>query len=410
MIQRTIYKKILNSIKNYPITLITGARKVGKTTLCKELAKDMNFNYVTLADIRNRSLAISDPMMFLKLNPCPLIIDDVEYAPGLFDCIESIVNKQKFEEKNNHGMFVLSSNHNFKFLEGVTQSMAGRVSIINMSPLSVSEINNVEENPFSIDIMQVSKRTKDYKIDINNLFKHIVDGMYPELYDNPSLDKNEFYSNYVDTYINKDVTSIINVADKLKFQNFMEVLASLTGEQLVYDSIAKACGVSMPTIKSWVSVLMAGDIIYLLESYNEMSAIKRVSRKYKIYFKDTGLAAYLARLNDPEILKRSRFAGSFVETYIINEIMKSYLNNNVKPNFYYYRDNDQKEIDLVILDKGKIDFIECKTGTRFNASDLKGFNALANKTKYEIGGKCIICNTEGIYKIDDTLVLPITAI
>ena len=126
--------------------------------------------------------------------------------------------------------------------------------------------------------------------------------------------------------------------------------------------------------------------------------------------KDTGLACYLAKLNDAEILKRSIFAVSFVATYIINEIMKSYLNNNIKPNFYYYRDNDQKEIDLIILDKGKIYFIECKSGTKFNSSDIKAFNTLEAKTKYEVGGKCIICNTEGIYKIEDTLVLPITAI
>ncbi len=410
MIKRTIYDKILNSINNRPITLITGARQVGKSTLCHQLVKDLQFNYVSLDDIYNRGLAIKDPEMFLQLNPCPLIIDEVQYAPNLFDRIEAIVNKQKFETGNNYGMFVLTGSEVYKLMEGVTQSMAGRVSIINMSPLSVSEINNVYEEPFELDILKKSERVKKYKIHANKLYEYIVNGMYPELYDNHNLDKNEFYSNYVDTYINRDVTNIINISDKLKFQNFMEILASLTGEQLVYDTVAKACGVTIPTIKSWISVLVAGDIIYLLESYNEMSAIKRVSRKCKIYFKDTGLACYLAKLNDPEILKRSRFAGNFVETYIINEIMKSYLNNNVKPNFYYYRDNDQKEIDLVILDKGKINFIECKSGTKFNSLDIKAFNTLEAKTKYEIGGKCIICNTEGIYKIDDTFVLPITAI
>lgn len=194
-------------------------------------------------------------------------------------------------------------------------------------------------------------------------------------------------------------------------QNFMEILASFTGEELVYDRIAKAVGVSILTIQSWISVLIAGDIIHLLQPYNENSIIKRVVKRPKIYFSDTGLACYLARLNHPETLKVSRFNGRFVETYIVNEIMKLYKNNGKRPNFFYYRDNDQKEIDLIILNEGKLHFVECKSGVSFNIGDVSSFETLRNKTNYEIGSWCIVCNTKEIYSIGNGIVvLPISAI
>ncbi len=411
MIKRTIYPYILKSIKNKPITLITGARQVGKSTLCKELVHDLGFNYISLDNLRERQSAINDPEMFLQIHKWPLIVDEVQHAPKLFDIIEQIVNEEKFTNGKNYGMYVLTGSQTFKLLESVSESMAGRVSIIRMSPLSVSEINEKEELPFEIDIIKSQNRTKDYRIDINNLFKMIVKGMYPELYDNKELDFEMFYSDYVDTYINKDVSKILKLTDKLKFQNFMEILASMTGEELVYDTIAKAVGVSIPTIQSWISVLVAGDIIHLLQPYNENFILKRVVKRPKIYFWDTGLACYLARLNDSDTLRVSRFCGRFVETYIVNEIMKSYQNNAKKPNFYYYRDSDQKEIDLIILNKGKLNFIECKSGVSFKLSDVSSFETLEKRTNYLIEKKCIVCNTNTVYSLgDNVIVLPITAI
>lgn len=408
MIQRTIYSMIEKSIKSRPITLITGARQVGKSTLCKKLVNDYQFNYVSLDNLRERQSAVSDPEMFLQLHKWPLIIDEVQYAPQLFDVIEAIVNEEKFINGKNYGMFVLTGSQAYKLIEGVSQSMAGRVSIISMKPLSYNEIIGFEEKPFNFSLDDYSNIINKKSIDIDELYGYIVKGMYPELYDNEYLDSETFYSDYVETYINRDVSQIINLVDKLKFQNFMEILASFTGEELVYDTIAKAVGVSIVTIQSWISVLVSGDIIHLLQPYNENSILKRVVKRPKIYFTDTGLACYLARLDNPETLKRSRFNGRFVETYIINEIMKSYLNNNKKANFYYYRDNDQKEIDLLILDGGKLNFIECKTGVSFSKKDVLAFDKIIKKTQYEVGYKCIICNTKNIYTIgDDIYVLPI---
>ena len=410
MIKRTIKSQIVESIKNKPVTLITGARQVGKSTLCYEIKKEYGFNYVSLDDRRERVQAISDPELFLKMHNWPLIIDEVQYAPALFDVIESIVNKQKLETGKNNGMFILTGFQAYELMKGVTESMAGRVSIIRMSPLSASEIYNKEESKFEINPILNNKRILNYHIEINELFKLIVRGMYPELYDNKEISSDSFYSNYIDTYIERDVSQLINIKDKMKFQNFMEILASLTGQELVYDTIAKAVGVKVNTIKSWISVLMAGEIIYLLEPYKELSVVKRIVRRPKIYFNDTGLACYLARLNNDENLKRSAFAGRFFETYVVNEIKKSYRNNGIKENFYYYRDNNQNEIDLIILENGMLHFAECKAGVSYNKSDIKAFKCL-NDSKYQIGLSCIICNTDSIYTIDENAyALPVTAI
>ena len=410
MIDRTIKNVVIETIKNKPVTLITGARQVGKTTLCKIIMEDMNFNYVSLDDLRERSLAITDPEMFLKLHNWPLIIDEIQYAPGLFDVIEALVNKQKFDTGNNYGMFVLTGSQSYNLMQGVSQSMAGRIGIVKMSPLSYSEISGVEENPFSIDLQTIQKRTKKHKLDVNDLYKNIVRGFYPELYDNKKLDYNSFYADYVNSYIEKDVSQLINLNDKLKFQKFIELLASMTGEELIYSNLSKIIGININTVKSWISVLVAGDIITLIEPYYEDSITKRITKRQKIVFNDTGLACYLARLNDSETLRRSRFAGHFVETYIINEIIKSYHNNNQIFNAFYYRDSNLNEIDLIILQNGILTPIECKSGVSYNSSDVSGFKQI-DFSKYDIGTGAVICNTDSIYVIKEKVyAIPITAI
>ena len=410
MIKRTIKKQILESIKHSPVTLVTGARQVGKSTLCYEIKKELGYGYVSLDEPRERKLALEDPEMFLQIHECPLIIDEIQYAPGLFNVMESIVNKEKLEKGSNNGMFVIAGSEAYELMKGISESMAGRVSIIRMSPLSVREILSSEESEFVFDLIALNKRSKDYSMNANTLFSLITRGMYPELHANTEIKNTVFYSNYVSTYLERDISNLINVKDKLKFQNFIEVLASITGEELVYDTIAKAVGIKIDTVKSWISVLLAGDIIYLLQPYNELSIMKRIVKRPKIYFNDTGLACYLAGINDATILKNSIFKGRFVETYIVNELRKNYLNNGIRPNFYYYRDNNQNEIDLVILKDGKLHFIECKSGVEFSQRDVKGFDQLS-KSNYEIGCSFIICNTPTVYKIKDNVyAIPITSI
>ncbi|MFI3211693.1 MAG: ATP-binding protein [Peptostreptococcaceae bacterium] len=409
-INRTIKEEIFDRIKTRPVVYISGARQVGKSTLCKEIIKELSFNYVTLDDIREKELAIKDPELFLKIHKWPLIIDEVQYAPKLFEVIQSIVNKENFDNGSNYSMFVLTGSQSYQLMDNVTQSMAGRVSIIKMSPLSMSEINGKEEKPFQVNALINNERVSKYNISLEELYSKIIRGFYPELYKTHTLNSNEFYSNYVRTYLERDVSNLINLNNKLKFQNFMEILASMTSQELVYEKLSKAIGVDKKTIQNWISILVSGDIITLLQPYNEMSIVKRIVKRPKVYFNDTGLACYLARINDKNILMNSMFNGSFVETYIFNEIVKSYTNNIEPVNFYYYRDTNQNEIDLIILNKGVLTKVECKAGISYKTSDVKSFNQL-DKSSYKLGDSCIICNTEKIYSIDKAVIaLPISAI
>lgn len=409
MFNRHIYNQILDSIKSKPVTLITGARQVGKSTIAFEFEK-IGFSYVSLDSSREREMARKDPELFLELHPWPLIIDEVQRAPELFNVIEEIVNKEKRVRIDNYGMFILTGSQMYRLMNGITESLAGRVSIIHMMPLSRNEILDRDEPVFNFDIINIQKRAKLNPLQPIQLFNDIVKGFYPELYSNTRLNVQKFYSDYVETYIERDVSEMVNVKDKLQFRRFMELIASLTGEELVVNNIAKIIGVDKKTITAWLSVLIAGDIVYLLESYNEISISKRIVKRPKLYFTDTGLACYLAKLTSGDILQASTFSGRFVETYIINEIKKSYLNNGVEPNFYYYRDSNMNEIDLVIIADGKLHRVECKSGIKFNNSSVKGFKQL-DKTEYQIGAKAIICNTDSVYPLDDNVyVLPLAGI
>ena len=399
----------MNNIKSYPVTLVTGARQIGKSTLCYELTKEHNYNYVSLDDIDNRSEALNDPKFFLSKHKAPLIIDEVQYAPILFEYIEAIVNRTRLEVGDANGMYILTGSQKFNLMKNVTESMAGRVGVINMSPLSYNETINREEILFKVDLDVAFEREK-HKIDSDQLFESITKGFYPELYRNPSLDINMFYSNYVSTYIDRDVTDIVNVKSKLLFHKLMQLLASLTGEELVYDNLAKQIGVDKKTIVSWISVLEASNVIYLLQPYYETSLTKRIIKRPKIYFRDTGLACHLAKLADSKNLAISHFSGHFVETYVINEIIKSYENTGTYAEFYYYRDSEQNEVDLIIQVDGEITLVEIKSGMNFTNNNIKSFKAL-EKTNYKIAKSCIICLNESIYKINDNIyALPISVI
>ncbi len=409
MIARHIYNQILNSVKSRPVTLITGARQVGKSTIAFEFEK-MVFSYVSLDSSRDRELANYDPVLFLQLHPWPLIIDEVQRAPGLLNAIEEIVNNEKRKRIDNYGMYILTGSQMYRLMNGITESLAGRVSIIHMMPLSRNEIIHRDEPVFDFNILNIQKRASANPLTAIQLFDDIVKGFYPELYSNNKLKVQKFYSDYVETYIERDVSEILNVKDKLLFRNFMELIASLTGEELVYDNIAKIIGVDKKTVMSWLSVLLAGDIVYLLQPYNELSISKRIVKRPKLYFSDTGLACYLAKLNSGDVLRSSAFSGRFVETYVINELKKSYINNGKEPSFYYYRDNNMNEINLVIIQDGKLHRVECKSGISFSDKAVKGFKQLDN-TKYQIGSKAIICNTDTIYPLKDNVyVLPISGI
>ena len=406
MIQRTLWPVLLKSIQEKPVTLITGARQVGKSTLCKLLNQKEKFAYVSLDNLMERQAAKKDPELFLTLHPWPLIIDEVQYAPELFPVIQSKINEQKFKHGDNQGMYVLTGSQTYALMEGVTESMAGRVRILHLAPLSQREAFNVSAETFSFS--SLTKR-KPLTMTIPSLYQSMIRGYYPELYEKPNLSTEQFYSDYVDTYINRDISNLLRLNDKLKFQQFMEVLASLTGQELVYETIGKSIGVSKQTITHWISLLVAGDIIFLLQPYHETSTLKRVIKRPKMYFKDTGLAAFLAKINDPINLQKSIYNGRFVETYVVNELLKAYQNVGQIINCYYYRDFNQHEIDLVVVEGNKLNLFEIKAGIQHTLSDTKAFDTLIKQSKLDVGVCGVFSLSPKIYALNkQRIVIPFT--
>lgn len=410
MIPRTALVQIEKGIKLKPVTLITGARQTGKTTLCKEIAERHGFFYVSLADRSERVLAKDDPDMFLSVHPAPLIIDEVQYAPALFEALESAVDKRKFETGSNEGMYIITGSQAYNVMQGVTQSMAGRIYMVEMSPLSLSEILGREEVPFRVDFESNIRRAMEHVLSVEDVFSMIVRGGYPELYQKPEMETAKFYSDYVDSYLDRDVSQLISLKDRDRFTVFIQYMASMTGQELVYEHVANAVGVSSKTVQQWTGVLVAGGIVRLLTPFVPASNTKAVTSRPKMYFRDTGLACYLSRMFDPETLRVGYLAGHMVETFIINEILKSYDNNCMENGFYYYRDAEGNEVDLVMLSNGILNLVECKSGMTYDDDDVKAFSKL-KKSNYTLGPSCIICLTESAYPIKDSVyALPVSSI
>ncbi len=406
MIKRSVYDTILRTISAKPVTLITGARQVGKTTLCNALKDEIGAEYVTLADHDERELAKRDPYMFLAIHKAPLIIDEVQYAPELFQEIESIVDRERLRDPLVNSLFILASSQSYGLMKDVTQSLSGRIGIVTVPTISLCEEAGVDERPFRID--PIDAFAAGSEIEMTDLPKKVIRGMYPELLMNDRISAASFYSDYVDTYIMRDVSEMVNVQDKDRFRSFMEVVASLTGQELVYETITKAIGADVKTIKRWLSVLVAGDIIRLLEPYSDVSVTKRVSKRPKIYFKDTGLACFLARIPDERILFSSYLKGPMMETFIVNEIIKTHENKGLKTPFFYYRDNNNVEIDLVMLYDGVLSMIECRSGHTYDKGDIKAFDRLSTNLD-RIG--CIVCNCNRPYPITrEVYALPLRSV
>lgn len=400
LINRTILPIVIQSTEEYPVTLITGCRQVGKTTLASYFEKEKGYKYISFDDTELLDEAKSNPKLFLEKQGYPLIIDEVQKETSMFKEIERIVNEKRRKEGSwsANGMYILTGSQKFSLMKEVSESMSGRVGIIEMPPLSQSEIRGWKETPFIINNEALINRSETNRLSEDELYTSIVRGFYPARWEIENKPIANYYANYVKTYIDRDVSQLINLKDKVNFENMLKILASLTGEELVVDNVAKTIGVDNKTINHWISIAITGDIISLLPPYYEDSINKRIIKRNKLYFNDTGLACFLLGIDTPKALKLSTFKGRMVETYIHNEIVKSYLNNGITPNLFYYRDSNQNEIDLIILKDGSLYFVECKSGKNFSSKNIKGFSQL-NKTKYEIEGQCIICTTEEAYRI-----------
>lgn len=391
-----VIKKISDTFR---VLLVTGPRQTGKTTLLKSL-KPENMGYVTLDDKILRKQAQDDPKLFLEEHPAPLFIDEAQYAPDLFSYIKINVDNSKAK-----GQYWITGSQQFNLMKNASESLAGRVGIVNLNSFTYSEIVKNENK----DLFNPDKLKKAAKIEVNDLFEIIFKGGMPEFYDNPKIDRNLYFQNYINTYIEKDVRELIEIGKLEEFKKFMVSIASRIGEQLNYSDISKDCGVSVPTIISWMSVLVSSGLVYLLEPYMS-SQLKRMTHIPKIYFMDTGLAAYLAGWVSARDLQLSSTSGHYLENFVICEIIKSYNARGIKPNLSYYRDKEKHEIDLVFYKNNKLYPFEIKKTASPNSSMISSFKYLENSKK-EIATGGIICLYDNLMKMDEkNYIIPISSV
>lgn len=391
-----VIKKISDTFR---VLLVTGPRQTGKTTLLKSL-KPENMGYVTLDDKILRKQAQDDPKLFLEEHPAPLFIDEAQYAPDLFSYIKINVDNSKAK-----GQYWITGSQQFNLMKNASESLAGRVGIVNLNSFTYSEIVKNENK----DLFNPDKLKKAAKIEVNDLFEIIFKGGMPEFYDNPKIDRNLYFQNYINTYIEKDVRELIEIGKLEEFKKFMVSIASRIGEQLNYSDISKDCGVSVPTIISWMSVLVSSGLVYLLEPYMS-SQLKRMTHIPKIYFMDTGLAAYLAGWESARDLQLSSTSGHYLENFVICEIIKSYNARGIKPNLSYYRDKEKHEIDLVFYKNNKLYPFEIKKTASPNSSMISSFKYLENSKK-EIATGGIICLYDNLMKMNEkNYIIPISSV
>ncbi|MDR0916857.1 MAG: ATP-binding protein [Oscillospiraceae bacterium] len=404
--KRHAEEAILKLSKMFGAVLVTGARQVGKTTLLKDVASAAA--YVTLDDPLQLASAVEQSGTFFKDNPPPVFVDEIQYAPNLFPQIKIILDRDKAK-----GSFFLSGSQQFKMMKNVSESLAGRLGILNLHGLSLRELSDAAFNePFLPTEEYFSKRKIDApKINYSDVWQIIHRGSMPELCANSDFDWQMFYAAYVKTYIERDVRDLTQVGDEVKFLQFMTVTASCTGQLLNVASLARDVGISQPTAERWLSILVTSNLVYLLAPYHN-NITKRTVKTPKLYYLDTGLAAYLTRWNTADVLKNGAMAGAFFESFVISEVIKSYANRGVlELPLYFYRDRDGNEIDLLIEDGGTLYPIEIKKHADPKKSDVAKFSLLDRLPTVARGHGGVVCLYDNLVTLSgNDRAIPITLI
>lgn len=403
LIHRTMLNIVEEYTKMFSVLLLTGSRQVGKTTLLK-LYND-KINFVSLDDLKERELAIEDPEMFLKIHGYPLIIDEFQYAPNLLSYIKIIVDEEKFKNlkanKNNEVLYYLTGSQVFSAMENVSETLAGRIGIINMYGLTTKEIHNKKNDLFVPTLENIKTTERIENFDINNVFERIIKGSYPKLYQNDNMKIKDCYSSYVATYIERDIRKLININNEGKFFKFITALAVRSGSILNLNDLASASEVSSATCENWLSILNNTGVIYILKPYFS-NIEKRLIKAPKVYFMDTGLACYLTGYDDAFILSKSAYNVNIFETYVISEIVKNLSNNaiNVNQKLFYYRDSNKVEVDLFIIENNEIFPIEIKMSSNPGKGGVKNINSLRN-LNINLKDGLVICMANEIFPVDD---------
>jgi len=400
-IRREIESSVKNLVDSFKVVLITGPRQVGKSTMLKELFRD-EYHYVSLDDINELQMAQSDPKLFFINHPGKLIIDEVQYCPDLFIEIKRLV-----DQKDESGQFILTGSQTFSLMGNVSESLAGRVGILELKPLSTREIlRERKDAPFKPSRELLGTNITD--ISYSKLWELIHRGSMPELHRNPHMDTETYYASYVSTFIQRDVRQLSVIQDLNLFSRFITVLAARTSQELNYASIAQEVGVDEKTIKSWIGILEASGIVYVIPTFSN-NRLKRITKAPVLYFFDTGLAAYLGRWKTAQNLQNGAYSGVILENYCVSEIIKSYSNQGIiNYPVYFYRDKDQKEIDLILEESGTLYPIEIKQAAIPDIRMARHMSVLEKAEGYNVGVKTILAQVDHYYLLaEDILVCPI---
>ena len=395
MYLRTLVKTIHAVSDSFPVLMVTGPRQVGKTTLLEICAKEdasVHRSYVTLDDMDARTLAQRDPALFLQTWQPPLIIDEIQYAPALFSAIKIIVDRDK-----RNGLFWLTGSQKFELMRGITESLAGRVAIIDMLGLSQAELD--ERGASSLPFVPTAQWLAAARTASTNqskpllaVFRQIWLGSYPRLNEQGPKARDLFYRSYIQTYIQRDVQDVLKVSDQTAFNRFLAAVAARTGQLLNYANLARDVDVDNKTAKAWLSVLESSGLVLLLQPYHS-NLTKRLVKAPKLYFLDTGLAAYLTKWPDAASLEAGSMSGAMLETRVVSEIVKSYWHNGLQGSFFFYRDTDQQEVDLLIESGDTLYPVEIKK-TASPSQNARNQFAVLDKLGKTIGQGAVLCLVE----------------
>lgn len=396
-------ESVVNQVtKEYPIVLVTGPRQVGKTTMLQKLMEGTDRGYVTLDDLSERTLAKTDPELFLQLHKPPVLIDEVQYATELFTYIK--IHADKYHEP---GAFWLTGSQVFKLMRGVQESLAGRVAVLSLTSLSQTEIYGGAKEPFTINLEALEARKEGREAaDTRDIFERIYRGSMPAIVSGANSNSQIFYSSYLSTYIERDIKELSDAIDSLKFFRFITAAAARCGQMLNVAEIARDADINQVQAKNWLGILDTLGMIFYLHPYSN-NLLKRLVKTPKLYFYDTGLVCHLTKWSNAETLESGAMNGAILENYVVAEIRKTYLNCGKEPYMYYYRDKDAKEIDIVLEHDGVLNPIEIKKTSNPGTELIKVFDLL-DKSSVPRAKGAVICMKLGLSAINrDHYIVPV---
>ncbi|MCI5537220.1 MAG: ATP-binding protein [Oscillospiraceae bacterium] len=403
-INRHIEQRITLLSKTWSAILLTGPRQSGKTTMLKNLAEKENTGrkYISLDDLTVRETAKNDPKLFLELYTPPIIIDEIQYAPELFTYIKIYIDAH-----HNPGDFWLTGSQIFRLMQGVQESLAGRVALLHMSPLSQREITDSPSRPFTTDFSALLSDSREIKpVSAVKMYNRIWNGCMPGMLGGDYTDRNIFYSSYLSTYIERDVRELSGAIDALKFSKFITAAAARASQLVNYKAMADDADIDQVTAKSWLNILETLGIVFLLHPYSN-NVLKRTIKTPKLYFYDTGLICYLTKWSSSEVAMNGAMSGAILENFTVSEIMKSYQNAGLEPYINYYRDRDSKEIDVIIEGDGKLCPLEIKKTASPDRRITNTFKII-DKSPLSLGTSAVLCLADTLGAFDkDNLIVPI---